>query len=92
MKVVWTRRAVRHLVHLREYIKKDSEHNANLVAQRILKGIDLLQLQPGMGDPGKTLGTRQLVIPNTPYIISYRVRRGVLELLAIFHGRQKWPM
>jgi toxin ParE1/3/4 len=91
MKVVWSRRAIRHLVYLREYIEKDSEQNAALVAKRILQAVDLLQTQPAMGRPGRVLGTRELVVPDTPYIIPYRVRRGRLELIAVFHGRQKWP-
>jgi toxin ParE1/3/4 len=32
-----------------------------------------------------------LVVAGTPYVIPYRVRGGKLELLAVFHGRQKWP-
>jgi toxin ParE1/3/4 len=91
MKVVWSRRAIRHLVSLREYIEKVSKQNAALVAGRILAAVELLQTQPGMGRPGRVLGTRELVIPETPYIIPYRVRRGRLELIAVFHGRQKWP-
>ena len=91
MKVVWPRRAIRHLVHLREYIEKDSEQNAALVAKRILEAIDLLQTHPDMGRPGRVLGTRELVVAETPYIIPYRFRRERLELIAIFHGRQKWP-
>ena len=35
MKVVWSRRAIHHLVALREYIEKDSEQNAALVTKRI---------------------------------------------------------
>jgi plasmid stabilization system protein ParE len=48
MKVVWSRLAIRHLVHLREYIERDSEQNAALVAgaSRILKVVDLLQTYP----------------------------------------------
>ena len=91
MKVVWSRRAIRHLVSLREYIGKDSEQNASVVAKRILSAIELLQSQPEMGRPGRVLGTRELVIPDTPYLIPYRVRRDRLELIAVFHGRQKWP-
>ena len=91
MKVVWSRRAIRHLVYLREYIEKNSERNAALVAKRILQAVDLLQTQPGMGRPGRVPGTRELVVPDTPYIIPYRVRRERLELIAVFHGRQKWP-
>lgn len=91
MKVAWSRRAIRHLVHLREYIEMDSEQNAALVAKRILEAVDLLQAHPEMGRPGRALGTRELVVPNTLYVIPYRVRRERLELIAVFHGRQKWP-
>ncbi len=91
MKVVWSRRAIQHLVSLRDFIAKDSEQNAALVVERILDSIDLLQTQPDMGRPGRVLGTRELVVPHTPFIIPYRVRRGRIELIAVFHGRQKWP-
>ena len=92
MTAIWSRRAIRHLVALRKLIAKDSERNAALVAGRILNSVDLLQTQPGMGRPGRVPGTRELVIPDTPYIIPYRVRRDRLELIAVFHGRQKWPL
>ena len=46
MKLVWSPRAIRHLVHLREYIAKNSEQNATLVASRLLKAVELLQTQP----------------------------------------------
>jgi toxin ParE1/3/4 len=91
MKVVWSRRAIRHLVALRNYIAQDSEQNAVNVVERILKAIDLLETQVEMGRAGRMSGTRELVVPNTPYIIPYRVRGERLELLAVFHGRQKWP-
>src|ERR1022692_3752571 len=91
MKVVWSRRALRHLVYLRQHIEKDSEQTAALVASRILKAVDLLQSQPGIGRIGRVVGTRELVVPETPYVIPYRVRGQRLELIAVFHGRQKWP-
>ena len=91
MKVVWSRRAIKHLVSLRNFIAKDSEQSAALVAKRILESVELLQAQPEMGRPGRILGTRELVIPNLPYIIPYRVRRDRLELMAVFHGHQQWP-
>ena len=76
---------------MREFIAQESEQNAAAVAQRILDAIDLLQTQPEMGRPGRVLGTRELIVPHTRYVIPYRVRRNRLELIAVFHGRQKWP-
>ncbi len=92
MKIVWSRRALRHLVYIRHRIEKDSGQNAALVASRILEAVELLQSHPEIGRPGRVVGTRELVVPRTPYVIPYRVRRGRLELIAVFHGRQKWPL
>lgn len=91
MTIVWSRQAIRHLVLLREFIAKDSDRNASLVAGRILSAVELLQSQPEIGRPGRIPGTRELVVSGTPYVIPYRVRHGRLELIAVFHGRQKWP-
>ena len=91
MKVLWSRRALHHLVDIRQHIERDSEQNAALVATRILKAVDLLQSHPEIGRTGRVVGTRELVVPETPYVIPYRVRGQRLELIAVFHGRQKWP-
>ena len=91
MRVVWSPRAIRHLVALRRHIERDSEQNAALVAERILRAIDLLATQPEMGRPGRVLGTRELVVTDTGFIIPYRAREKRLDLIAIFHGRQRWP-
>jgi toxin ParE1/3/4 len=91
MKVIWSRRAIQHLAALRDFIALDSEQNAALVADRILTSVALLAKHPEMGRPGRIVGTRELVIPRTPFVIPYRVRNQQLELIAVFHGRQKWP-
>ena len=92
MTIVWSRRALRHLVYIRQHIEKDSKQNAALVASRILEAVDLIQNHPEIGRPGRVVGTRELVVPQTPYVIPYRVRRERLELIAVFHGRQRWPL
>ena len=45
-----------------------------------------------MGRPGRVVGTHELIVRDTPYIIPYRFRRERLKLIAVFHGRQKWPV
>jgi toxin ParE1/3/4 len=76
---------------MKEFFEKDSGESAEAVAERILSAVDLLAAHPEMGRPGRVLGTREVVIPNTPYIIPYRIRRERLELIAVFHGGQRWP-
>lgn len=91
MKIIWSRRALRHLVALRDYIAEDSPREAAKVAARILSSVELLATQPQMGRPGRITGTREWAIPGTPYVIPYRVKRDSLQLIAVFHGRQRWP-
>jgi len=91
MKIVWSPRAIRHLTELREYIEKDNPDAVQRLATRILDSVELLEGHPHLGRPGRVTGTRELVIPDTPYIIPYRIRGERLDLVAVFHGRQKWP-
>ena len=91
MKIVWSPRAIRHLTELRDYIDKDNPSAAQRLATRIVGSVELLEGQPLMGRTGRVAGTRELVIPDTPYIVPYRIRGERLDLLAVFHGRQRWP-
>ena len=40
---------------------------------------------------GSAAGTRELVIPMTPFIMPYRVNEQSLEILRIYHAAQRWP-
>ena len=91
MKVVWSRRALANLIALRDYIAQDDPTSAAAVARRILGAVELLTKQPQIGRPGRIAGTRELVVPDTPFIVPYRIRGDRLELIAVFHGRQNWP-
>jgi len=91
MNILWSPRAVGHLRQIRDYISEDDPGAAARVAEKILSCVELVAQQPSMGRPGRVPGTRELVATGTPYIIPYRVRRERLEVIAVFHGRQKWP-
>ncbi|MFA7097906.1 MAG: type II toxin-antitoxin system RelE/ParE family toxin [Gammaproteobacteria bacterium] len=91
MRVKWTPLALQDLAALRNYIRHDNPAAAERVAKRILEAVDLLREQPGIGRPGRIIGTKELGVTGTPYIIPYRVRFDVIELLRVYHAAQKWP-
>ena len=90
MTIVWSARAVGHLERLRAHIARDRPGAAAQVAATSLGTVELLGDHPGLGRPGRLPGTRELVVPGTPYLIAYRVRGDRLEILACLHGRQRW--
>ncbi len=92
MIILWSPRAIGHLVRLREYIARDNPKAANRIAVALLEAVERLADLPNLGRPGRVAGTRETVVPGTPYVIAYRVRGDRLEVIAVFHGRQKWPI
>ena len=91
MTVVWSPRAIGHLSGLREYIARDRPNAAARIGSILLTTIAGLAKFPNVGRPGRIPGTREFVVPGTPYVVPYRVKGDRIEVIAIFHGRQQWP-
>ena len=91
MTVVWSPRAIGHLAALRDYIARENPGAAARTARTLLAAVDRLAELPNLGRPGRVSGTRELFVPGTRYLIPYRVRGERLEIIAVFHGRQRWP-
>ena len=91
MRVRWLKAALVNLNAEAEYITEDNPAAAGRVVQKILRAVDLLKKNPAIGRAGRVAGTRELVVPGTPYIVPYRVRGEVLEVLRVFHAARKWP-
>lgn len=91
LNVVWSPRAVGHLEALRAYIARENPKAASRIAAKILTNVSYLAKFPHLGRPGRIPGTREMVIVETPYILPYRVRKGSIEIIAVFHGYQRWP-
>ena len=91
MTVVWSPRAIGHLAALRDWIARENPGAAARTATTLLAAVDRLAELPNFGRPGRVSGTRELVVPGTRYVIPYRMRGERLEIIAVFHGRQRWP-
>ena len=92
MTLVWSPEAIEDLASLRAYIEQDDPVAARRVALHIIRNVEmLLPRNPEMGRPGRIPGTRELVVPRTPFIVVYRVQSEVLQIIRIFHTARKWP-
>ena len=91
MRVKWLRAALANLNGEAEYISQDSPATAARTVTAIVDAVELLKQYPALGRPGRVPGTRELIVPDTPYIVPYRVRRDTVELLRVFHAARKWP-
>lgn len=86
----WTNQAVEDLTSAREYIAQDNPQAARETVLRLIEAAESLTTHPHMGRPGRHAKTRELVVPNTPFIIPYSVKGEVVEILRVLHGARAW--
>lgn len=93
MQVRWLNKALQNLDDEAGYIAQEDPLAAKLVVQRIVDAVNLLPGNPALGHTGRIHGTRELVVPDTCYIVPYRVRPDLqrIEILRIFHTSRKPP-
>jgi toxin ParE1/3/4 len=91
MEIRWLDDALADIAQFHRYIATDNPRAAARVVERIQTAVRLLGDLPHSGRPGGWRGTRELVIPGTPYIVPYRAKGDLVEILRIFHGARGWP-
>jgi len=91
VRIKWLDEAVLDLVEIRKYIAADKPQTANRVAALIRQSVEPLAGHPDIGRPGRIEGTRELILTALPYIIPYRVKNDIIEILRVLHAARKWP-
>ncbi|MBJ7221178.1 MULTISPECIES: type II toxin-antitoxin system RelE/ParE family toxin [unclassified Brenneria] len=91
MEIKWLRKAAANLEAEYLYIAQDDQQAASKFVDEVQRLTELLPQQPAMGRPGRVPGTRELVLTHYPYIIPYRVKGNMLQILLIFHTHRRLP-
>ena len=93
MQVRWLATPLHNLDREADYIAKDHAQAARVLVHRIQGNVNPLAENPALGYPGRIHGTREFVVPDTRYIVPYRVRPRLarIEILRVFHSSRKTP-
>lgn len=87
--IFWTKKALANLEAELDYYGRINPHLAKELSTIIKDALLSISNMPAIGRPGKKIGTRELVLNKYPYILAYRVRNHVLEILTIVHQKRK---
>lgn len=91
MKIVWTRRSIRNLDDISDYIASRSPKGADRPLREMRERVSILASFPEAGRPGRAPDTRELVIQGTTYIVVYRATPTMVSVLAVVHTSRRWP-
>ena len=89
MQVEWLEKALRNLEDEASYIALENPKAADDFVHVIFTSVDKLAQFPAMGREGRVKNTREWAVPNWSYLIPYRVRGNRLQILGVFHTRQR---
>ncbi|MBV4485149.1 type II toxin-antitoxin system RelE/ParE family toxin [Pseudomonas sp. SWRI153] len=90
MQVKWSRKAIRQLADIFEYIDQYNSVASVSLRRKAGAAAQTLSSIPYGFRSGRVPGTREMVIhPN--YLLVYRVN-GEVDILRILHARQKYPL
>jgi len=91
MKIRLTFRASQQLLSAYEYLQDVADSAASTQMKLIFDSIDLLEKFPLAGRQGKVAGTREMVVPRTPFIVVYAIEADEVQILSILHASRRWP-
>jgi toxin ParE1/3/4 len=91
MTIRWAKDATRELAAAHSYVAAENPSAADRLLLQITEAVGLLGSHPNVGREGRVKNTRELVIVNTPYIVAYRINQNVVQVLAVLHGKKRWP-
>lgn len=91
--IEWRSQAQDDLGEIFRYVLEVQPAAAWRLRDAIMRQVEFLAAHPALGRPGRVPGTRELVVPSTPYIVAYTfdLRRDVVQVLAVIHGARLWP-
>jgi addiction module RelE/StbE family toxin len=89
MNLRYTVSALRHIEEIHKYIAERDTEAARRVVLRIERSIGRLAFLPLSGRPGVVAGTRTLVVPGLPYVVIYRVRGELVDIVAVLHTARR---
>jgi toxin ParE1/3/4 len=91
MQLQWSKNAVHDLTNIRKFIHRKNPEVAKEVAIKIAALAETLIQHPAKGRNGRLPKTRELIVPELPYIIVYRAKKEQIEILRVIHTSIKWP-
>ena len=91
MSIKWTEKASEDLLSVLNYLKENADEAlAEKVANRIVSATGRLERFPLSGRQGLIPTTRELIIPELPYFIVYKVDNAEVDILRVMHTSRLW--
>ena len=92
MHVRLTDDAIADLVSLKDYLEPRSPQGLERMLSAIFTTMGQLETFPLIGHDGRIEGTREIIVPRTPFIVIYSIADELhIDIDRVLHGAMKYP-
>lgn len=92
MKIFWSSASFEDRTRIFDYLADKNPVAAVELDMRIESAIEaLLTDHPKAGKTGRVTGTREFFIPNTTYVVVYKLGTSSIRILRVLHTSMMWP-
>jgi toxin ParE1/3/4 len=91
MTVIWSNTAVGHLEQILDFQQGVISGGSITARRRILEAVRRVGQMPKSGRVGRIDGTREVVVPRSPFIVVNQLSEGAVKILGIWHAARLWP-
>jgi toxin ParE1/3/4 len=91
MNVIWSIASTGHLQQLDGYLHEESPGGSTVMRRRILQTVRRVSQMPLSGRVGRIDGTREAVVPRSPFIVVYELAPQTVYILGVWHAARLWP-
>ena len=88
MNIKYLSSALNDMTWWRKYYRQTFPEGKTSAVRQLLAAEGLLKQNPGLGVKVEGRELRKLIIPNTPFMIVYRVKQNTVEIIRIWDMRQ----
>ncbi|MDR2892698.1 MAG: type II toxin-antitoxin system RelE/ParE family toxin [Deltaproteobacteria bacterium] len=93
MFVEWSRSADADLIEILAYfVSIDDMETGQRIVDRLFTATERLESFPLSGKAGRVLETRELILAELPYVLIYRIKGAVVQIVNVIHTSRQYPL
>ena len=89
---LFSKTALNHLIEITTFYESNQKGLGYRFVKKLETHLETLRYNPKIGRYGKVQNTREFVLHDFPFVVVYRVKANILEIVQVIHQSSNYPI